>query len=77
MKQLTMQEWADVTGLYATCSDAGHIILHEKLPTCSQYEMLKRKYKYIWESTGRCCYLIRDMVGGEIHCDKVYEPKEE
>lgn len=77
MKQLTMQEWADVTGLYATCSDAGQVTLHEKRPSSSRYEMLKRHYDFIWESSGLCCYLIRDMVGGEIDCSRVYEPKDE
>lgn len=72
-----MQEWADITGMYITCSDAGNVILHEKTPTYSPYETLKRKYKYIWESKGLCCYLIRSMVGGEIDCSKLYEPKEE
>lgn len=76
MKQLSMQEWANITGMYATCSDVGNVILHEQKPTYSSYEKLKRKYKYIWESKGKCCYLIRDMVGGDIDCSKVYEPKE-
>lgn len=75
MKSLKIQEWADITGMYATCSDAGNIILHEKKPSYSRHETLKRTYNYIWESNGLCCYLIRDMVGGDVDCSKLYSPR--